>query len=425
MPAGWENYHLFEFSSMTGEHLAGPPDEEWDERPVRDAATVQLSAALDADHAALRYVYDFGDYWQHTVRREAAIELPERFHRRLVGGALAFPPEDCGGIGGYEQCLDIVRGGADEEGVRGWLGDWDPERFDLESTRGTFDAAKRPPGPASPFFRGFPPPADLGNGEVSTASRVALTAAAERVELLARLRMFTGWAGAGRKLTSTGNLTMAAGSELIDLLGTGDRLDERTGDRVFKIRSTVELPGVDFPFRVARHAGFVKVRKGTVSATRRGAQLGRDPLADWLAAVRGLLGLGILRYRYAGATWMHPYWKDTVDRQVPGLLGHLLAAGIPMPLGDLQERLWRLVEASFVLDDLDEEQLRRHRDVLDSDVRRICRALADLGAVEVTDVQTIPDVHGYERELGGRVELAPLGVAAVQELVVQELAERR
>jgi len=106
---------------------------------------------------------------------------------------------------------------------------------------------------------------------------------------------------------------MAAGSELIDLLGTGDRLDERTGERAFKIRSTVELPGVDFPFRVARHAGFVKVRKGTVSATRRGAQLGRDPLADWLA----------------------------------------------------------------------------------------------------------------ERELGGRVELAPLGVAAVQELVVQELAERR
>jgi hypothetical protein len=66
--------------------------------------------------------------------------------------------------------------------------------------------------------------------------------------------------------------------------------------------------------------------------------------------------------------------------------------------------------------DLDQEQRRRHRNVLDSDVRRICYALADLGAVEVTDTETIADDHGYQRELGGRVALTPLGVAAVHEL---------
>jgi hypothetical protein len=122
--------------------------------------------------------------------------------------------------------------------------------------------------------------------DVPTAARPTLVAAAERVELLTRLRVFTGWAGAGRKLTATGNLTMAAGRELIGLLGTDDRLDERIGDQVFKTRSTVELPGVDFTFRLARHAGFVKVRTGTVSTTKRGTQLGRDPLGDRLAAVR-------------------------------------------------------------------------------------------------------------------------------------------
>lgn len=416
---GWEHYHLFEFSSTTGERLAGVPDEE-DETLVRHAATVPLSAVVDAERATLRYVYDFGDTWQHTVRCEGVVKSDERFHRRLLGGARAFPPEDCGGLGGYAQCVDVARGGEDEEDLREWLGDWDPDRFDLQAARGAFDVAVRPPGPASPFLRpDFPSPVDVDLLEGHTPPREELAAAAERVQLLPRLQLFAQWVGTGRKLTGTGNLTMAAGRELIGLLGTEDRLDKRIGDRVFKTKSTAELPEVDFAFRLAQQAGFVKVRKGTVSATKRGTQLGRDPFADWLAACRGLLNLGVLRHRYAHATWIDPYWKEVVDEQIPGLLAHLFAVGRPVPLVELQERLWQLVDASFILDDLDRAGLQRHRDMLDRDVRRICRVLAGLGAVEVTDVETIRDVHGYEQEHGGWVALTPLGAAAVRELAGQ------
>jgi hypothetical protein len=416
---GWENYHLFEFSSPAGGRIAGLPDPDWDDEGVPDASTVALSSALD-ERGVCRYVYDFGDHWEHTVRSEGVVESDERFHRRLLGGARAFPPEDCGGVPGYERCVEVARGGEDHEGLREWLGGWDPERLDLEAARRTFDAAARPPGPASPFLRpGFPPPAELTPVEAPTAPQPGLVAAAERVELLARLRVFTAWAGGGRKLTQTGNLTRAAGAELIGLLGTDDRLDERIGERVFKTRSTVELRGVDFAFRLARRAGFVKVRKGTVSATKRGTQLGRDPIADWQAAFHGLLDLGVLQHHYANATWIDPYWKELVDGQVPGLLAHLLATGQPVPLAELSERLWQLVEASFVLDDLDAEQLRRHREHLDRDVRSICQTFADLGAVEVTDVQTVTSLHGHEQEHGGRVGLTPLGTAAVRELTTR------
>lgn len=418
---GWENCHLFEFSSSAGARIAGLPDQDWDDLGVPDASTVALSQALD-ERGVCRYVYDFGDHWEHTVRSEGVVESDEPFHRRLLGGARAFPPEDCGGVPGYERCVEVARGGEDHEGLREWLGGWDPERFDLEAARRAFDAAARPPGPASPFLRaGFAPPAEVAASrgpalaavEAPVAPRAALVAAAERVELLARLRVFTTWAGGGRKLTQTGNLTRAAGAELIGLLSTDDRLDERIGDRVFKTRSTVELRGVDFAFRLARRAGFVKVRKGTVSATKRGTQLGRDPLADWQAAFRGLLDLGVLQHHYANATWIDPYWKELVDDQVPGLLAHLLATGQPVPLDELSERLWQLVEASFVLDDLDTEQRRRHREHLDHDVRRICRTFAHLGAVEVSDVQTVTTIHGHEQEHGGRVALSPLGASAV------------
>ena len=413
---GWEDRHLFEFSSTSGVPLAGLPDDE-DEVPVIDASTVRLTAVLGPGDALVRYVYDFGDNWRHTVRCEAVVESDESFHRRLVGGTRAFPPEDCGGVAGYEHCVDVLRGAEDDEDVREWLGTWTPERFDLEATRQTFDAVRAP----VTFLRpGFPHPSRLAGIEAPTAARSALGAAAEGVELLNRLREFTRWASGGRKLTATGNLTMAAGAELIGLLGTDDRLHERIGDRVFKIRSTVELPGVDLTFRLARSAGFVKVRTGTVSATKRGTQLGHDPLADWQAAFKGLLDLGVLRHHYARATWIDPYWKELVDGEVPGLVAHLLVVGHPVALHELQERLWQLVEASFVLDDFDQEQLQRHRDVFDRDVRRICHALAKLGAVEVTGVERSTDAYGYRVEHGGHVALAPLGAAAVH-----ELAERR
>ncbi len=416
---GWQNYHLFEFPSAAGGRIAGLPDQDWDDQAVPDASTVALSSALD-EQGVCRYVYDFGDHWQHTVRCEGVVESDQRFHRRLLDGARAFPPEDCGGVPGYERSVEVARGGEDCHGLREWLGGWDPERFDLEAARWAFDAAERPPRPASPFLRpGFAPLAEVIPVEEPTAPRPGLVAAAERVELLARLRAFTAWAGEGRKLTQSGNLTRAAGAELIGLLGTDDLLDERIGDRVFKTRSTVELHGLDFAFRLARRAGFVKVRRGTVSATKRGTQFGREPLADWQAAFHGLLDLGVLAHHYANATWIDPYWKALVDGQVSGLLAHLLVTDQPVALAELSERLWQVVEASFVLDALDAEQLRRDREHLDRDLRRICQTFADLGAVEVTDVQTVTTVHGFEQEHGGRVVLTPLGAAAVRELTTR------
>lgn len=95
-----------------------------------------------------------GDGWEHEVVLKGVVELPERFKRRLVGGARAFPPEDCGGIPGYEECCEAVRLSDEEladlekrdpetweamQDRRGWVGDWDPERFDLEATRRWFD----------------------------------------------------------------------------------------------------------------------------------------------------------------------------------------------------------------------------------------------------------------------------------------------
>jgi hypothetical protein len=149
--APWSNCHLFEFrlGGRRGEPIAG--DDEGEE--AEPARHVPLDAVFAGKGDECMYLYDFGDGWEHRVRLRAVRDLPEGFHRRLLAGARAFPPEDCGGVWGYQVCLAAV--GACEpadvdaspdvlEERREWLpADWDPESFDLEAARAAFDVATR------------------------------------------------------------------------------------------------------------------------------------------------------------------------------------------------------------------------------------------------------------------------------------------
>jgi hypothetical protein len=72
------------------------------------------------------------------------LSLPQRFVRQLLAGERAFPPEDCEGIPGYENCVAVALDEPtddidDVESLREWLGDWHPDRFDLARVKQAFD----------------------------------------------------------------------------------------------------------------------------------------------------------------------------------------------------------------------------------------------------------------------------------------------
>lgn len=135
---GWTNSHLFVFTSPDGTAIAGSAfDSGWGE-PEPDAARVPL-ASWFTTHDRIDYEYDFGDSWHHRVVLHQRIADDDAEGRRLVDGARAFPPEDCGGIPGYEQCVRVARGGDDPDDLAAWLGDWDPDRFHIEAVRRRFD----------------------------------------------------------------------------------------------------------------------------------------------------------------------------------------------------------------------------------------------------------------------------------------------
>lgn len=146
---GWWNYHLFSFRAVpVGINIAGIPDEDGfnDEAPVPDAKDVRLADYFTDGRKRAEYEYDFGDGWIHDVKMLAVVEEPERQKRKLLGGARAFPHEDCGGIDGYRRCATFVKTGkdpfgeGDDKGLRTWLGGWHPDHFDLEATRKKFDS---------------------------------------------------------------------------------------------------------------------------------------------------------------------------------------------------------------------------------------------------------------------------------------------
>jgi hypothetical protein len=139
---GWTNTHLFTFQDREGEPIAGLPDDEYGE-PDPDAKKVKLRSHFRSEKGKrCDYEYDFGDSWEHDVKLVRVVELPDKFGRKLLAGARAFPPEDCGGIPGYEDCVRVAKGGKDPDGLREWMGDWDPDRFDLKRTAQSFDQSK-------------------------------------------------------------------------------------------------------------------------------------------------------------------------------------------------------------------------------------------------------------------------------------------
>lgn len=149
---GWQNSHLFSFSeskSWCG-FVAGSPaeDEDMEER-IPDATFVALESYF-RNHKRCLYVYDYGDTWRHKVTLEATADESGAGFRRLLGGERAFPPEDCGGVSGYKECIKALRAEArrrltenDDELLR-WLGTWRPEEFDLQRVAKDFDRSRRP-----------------------------------------------------------------------------------------------------------------------------------------------------------------------------------------------------------------------------------------------------------------------------------------
>jgi Plasmid pRiA4b ORF-3-like protein len=128
----WEDCHLYEFD-IAGQRYADY-DSDWDfDEPAAKADKAHLVHCLSGKKT-FTYTYDFGDDWVHKVTIKKSVPLPEaNFSPVCLGGARAAPPDDVGGIGGYENMLAILADPNDDEygQMKEWLNDdYEPDVFD-------------------------------------------------------------------------------------------------------------------------------------------------------------------------------------------------------------------------------------------------------------------------------------------------------
>jgi hypothetical protein len=127
---GWTDTHLFEIRAR--DVGWGIPDPDWGDGPLDARKATLASIVEDTGARTLRYLYDFGDGWEHTIKIERLFDpLPGDSYPRLIEASGRCPPEDVGGPWGYAEFLEALADPEHEQhtDMRRWFGeDFDPRQ---------------------------------------------------------------------------------------------------------------------------------------------------------------------------------------------------------------------------------------------------------------------------------------------------------
>jgi hypothetical protein len=294
---------------------------------------------------------------------------------------------------------------------------------------------------------------DVALPPVALPDDATLARSALATPAMTQLVRFVTWLGDRRSLTQRGNLTLADGKHLVELLGTGDRYDETIRGRQYRTQSTTRLLGVDLVHRLALASGLTRRQGSSLRRASAGAELAaaaarsraaatsadaqQEPnghgdeaaavdaddaavvLERYRTVVHEMLDLGLVaggRDDRYGLRW----WADTLDDGVVDLLASMLLAGAPMAVDLLADDALEQLAEDYALDRLSE----RAREALPASVAwgmgQVADRLVWLGLVTRNDVRVEPDILDQERRVGGLLALTPLGVWFVRPLLVAQ-----
>jgi Plasmid pRiA4b ORF-3-like protein len=127
---GWTNSHLYEIRAADVGWSTPYPDADW-AGDFLDARKACLGDVLEElGTKTLRYLYDFGDGWEHTIKVERLVDRElGALYPRLIEASGRCPPEDVGGPWGYAEFLEAINDPKHESHAHfaEWFaGDFDP-----------------------------------------------------------------------------------------------------------------------------------------------------------------------------------------------------------------------------------------------------------------------------------------------------------
>jgi hypothetical protein len=299
--------------------------------------------------ALLRFLGDEGI--TPAADAEAAEGLVERLRPRFHAAAMDEANWSMG-----KRLMSVAR----SEGVN--MQDPDAmQRFMEDFNRLTFDERDAILGPPAV-------PEGLGTvgGEIEPLPPIVLPpldeleAAAQDTVWWQRVRLLVDFVGDGRPLTDTGKLKLADGETLIEVLETRDHFNPRSGDRVYKTRSTVELSEVHLTFLIGIESAALEI-EGKKVVPGPNAESFSEVLESyqgtWLAFFRRI---GPMQYHFAENRYGFGWFAEELDRSLLVILMELYRSGME-PIEGIVESLWSLLLNTFVLDELSETRLGREK----------------------------------------------------------------
>lgn len=334
----WTDSHLHRFALGGGpfdrhsELFLCPYDVEEGEDDGSPACDVRLDETMGEPGDVLRYVYDYGDSWELTLRLEQVLPVAEQTPTATcVDGRRAAPPEDCGGITHADELSEVLD---------------DPAHFDVDEV----NHALRLPYLVLREYGVHPRLVDMVNrlsftdaGDDLAARLTTLGSPAQEPtpdEMAAALRAhlwFLDRAGdGGIELTSAGYLKPSDVEE-------ASRLVPSMGDWVGKNNREVHAaPLLDFRQSLQR-MGLLRKYKGRLLLTRAGAAVRGRPERLWqhIAARLAPAGsgtfdeeAGLLVLAYAATSPEDPLPRDSIVAALDHL-GWRRQDGRPLQFCDL------------------------------------------------------------------------------------------
>jgi hypothetical protein len=141
---GWLDYHLHSFRLLPPRKrkpivIGIPADEDYGITTL-PGWDIPVSRYLNEPGDEAEYEYDFGDGWHHKITLEGIyLQKSGTRYPNCLDGKRACPPEDCGGIPGYHDLVEVLGDTNHEEydNMVYWLSNhaknyhpYDPERFE-------------------------------------------------------------------------------------------------------------------------------------------------------------------------------------------------------------------------------------------------------------------------------------------------------
>ena len=123
---GWTDSHLYEFTIGKKRYTEYPASKE----EGLECGEYRLVDLIKQKGRTFSYLYDFGDFWNHLLTIEESRYSGTEI--TCLDGARACPPEDIGGVSGYDNfCSALLDPHHEEhESCMEWSGgDYDSEEF--------------------------------------------------------------------------------------------------------------------------------------------------------------------------------------------------------------------------------------------------------------------------------------------------------